>query len=104
MAASQDPRNAHTPGAKLDGGKLRYDHIPPEVLEALAQVLTHGAVKYSPGGWRTVEQAKDRYYAALERHLQAWRLGEAKAEDSGLHHLKHALANAAFLVALEGLD
>lgn len=84
-------------GNKNDAGKLRYDLIPTETLESLAEVLTYGANKYAENGWQTVYHAEDRYYAALLRHLIAWRKGESHDPESGLHHLKHVLANAAFL-------
>jgi hypothetical protein len=42
----------------------------------------------------------DRYYAAALRHLPAWRGGEELDPESGLTHLAHALANAAFLMEL----
>ena len=38
-------------GTKNDGGKLRYDLIPPRALEALAYVYTIGAAKYSDRNW-----------------------------------------------------
>lgn len=84
------------PGMKYDGGKLRYDLVPVEVHEALAEVLTYGANKYADNNWQSVES--DRYVAALFRHLNAWRKGEQVDEESGYHHLKHALTNVAFLL------
>ena len=89
-----------TPGMKHDTGKLRMDLLPPEAIRALAQVLTHGAAKYSPNNWRGVEPM--RYEAAMLRHWLAWKEGETLDPDSGLPHLAHVLCNAAFLVALEG--
>jgi hypothetical protein len=93
--------DAFAQGRKNDAGKLRYDLIPPEALEALADILTYGAQKYSPGGWKEVPDAKDRYYAALMRHLQSWRMGEQDDPESGRPHLHHALACITFLVCLE---
>lgn len=85
-------------GLKFDNDKLRYDLIPPEVIEELAKVLTHGAAKYAPNNWKKVEPFNDRYYAALMRHLEAWRQGEQLDKDSGLHHLSHVITNVAFLL------
>jgi hypothetical protein len=84
---------------KDDFGKLRYDLIPVEVIEELAKVLTHGASKYTANSWKRVEI--DRYYAALWRHLMAWRKGEKVDSDSGLSHLGHAIANLSFLLYLD---
>ena len=69
------------------------------MLEAIAEVMTYGANKYGDNNWQGVET--DRYYAALMRHLQAWRKGELVDEESGLHHLKHALCNIAFILSKE---
>jgi len=84
---------------KFDADKLRYDLIPPSAMKALAEVLTYGAKKYKPNNWRNGD--KDRYIAALYRHLEAWRAGEQKDEESGMTHLSHALTNVAFLLELD---
>ena len=89
-------------GVKYDTEKLRYDLIPPAATQALAVVLTYGARKYAPGGWRSVPDAVPRYTAALMRHLEAWRAGEERDPESGLPHLAHVLCNSAFLVELTG--
>jgi len=87
-------------GAKHDAGKLRLDLIPPEAIRALGEALTYGADKYGDRNW---EQgiSEDRLYAALQRHLLAWREGEAKDKESGLSSLAHALCNLAMLVTFE---
>lgn len=86
------------PGKKFDNGKIQYDLIPPECIEELAKVLTHGAKKYAPNNWKQVDPFNERYYSALMRHLEAWRKGEEKDAESGLNHLSHVLTNAAFLL------
>lgn len=85
------------PGRKFDTGKLRFDLIPTQVLSSLARVLTYGANKYDANNWQNVQPFHDRYYAALMRHLEAWRSGQDRDEESGLLHLEHALCCAAFL-------
>jgi hypothetical protein len=87
-------------GVKHDAGKLRLDLIPPEILRALGEVLTHGADKYTDRNWER-GIALDRVYAALLRHLLAWREGEAIDAESGLPHLAHALTNAGMLLTLD---
>jgi len=86
-------------GLKDDANKLRYDLIPPEGIEAIAEILTYGSKKYKENSWKNVEI--DRYYAALIRHLFAWRKGEKKDLESGFKHLKHVLCNAMFLLYLD---
>lgn len=88
-------------GVKADGDKLRYDLIPVSAIEGLAEVLTMGAKKYTPGGWKTVPNAQERYYSALVRHLMAWRKGEKTDPESGLNHMKHIMINAAFLLEFD---
>lgn len=84
-------------GMKFDNGKLLYSLIPPETLQALAEVLTYGANKYAPNNWQLVENGETRYLDALFRHLEAFRSGETHDPESGLHHLAHVLTNVAFL-------
>jgi len=83
---------------KFDDDKVRYDLIPPEWELALAKVLTHGAKKYKPNNWQHGEV--DRYYAALRRHLAAWRQGEINDPDSGMPHLWHVFTNVGFLLTI----
>ena len=85
-------------GVKYDSNKLRYDLIPAEPLEELADVLSYGALKYGENNWQSLDKFDDRYYAALMRHIQAWRKGEQFDEESGKPHLSHALACVTFLV------
>lgn len=88
-------------GVKLDNGKLRYSLIPPEALEELAKVMTFGAEKYTPNGWKSVPEAKERYMDALFRHIEKYRKGEKFDNESNISHLSHALTNIAFLIWFE---
>lgn len=38
-------------------------------FEELADLHTYGTVKYSPSGWKYVDDAVNRYYNALGRHF-----------------------------------
>jgi hypothetical protein len=87
-------------GVKFDGDKARYDLIPPEVEEALAQVLTYGAAKYSERNWEK-GMRWGRPYAAMRRHMGAWWAGEHNDPETGFSHLWHAACCIAFLVAFE---
>lgn len=90
-----------TEGTKYDGAKIRMDLLPFEALEAVAEVLTHGARKYSDNGWQTIEGKERRYLAALLRHLAARERGEAYDPESGLSHAAHAATNALFILWFE---
>lgn len=85
--------------------KLRYDLLPSLSTQAIVEVLTFGANKYGAENWRLVDNHKNRYYAAAMRHIEAWRQGEQKDKESGLHHLAHALCCLTFLITpeLEGV-
>ena len=88
-------------GVKDDGGKLMWNLLPWKAIQGLIRVLTFGAKKYAPNGWRSVPDARQRYLAALLRHLYAASVGVKLDEDSGLRHIDHVLCNAAFLAELE---
>ena len=96
-------------GKKFDGlnpsdgvpVKLRYDLIPPEIIEQLARIYTYGVRKYGENTWQDVPDGKNRYYSALWRHLQDYRKGENVDPDSKELHLSHALWNLGTLVWLE---
>ncbi len=84
-------------GLRYDAGKLRMDLVPMSTLRSLARVLGKGAEKYAPNNWRRgMEYSK--VVACLLRHLSQWVDGEDIDQESGLNHLDHIMANAAFLV------
>ncbi len=92
----------HAPGAKCDRDKLRVWLMVAgfaRALEAVADVTTHGARKYSPGGWLHVPDGEARYMDALGRHLLAHARGERIDAASGCLHLAQVAWNA--LAALE---
>ena len=85
-------------GIKYDEGKVRYDLVMPECELLLAEVLTRGLDKYPAHNWQLVDDGENRYYSALRRHLEAWRMGELVDRESGLLHLAHAYACLHFLL------
>lgn len=87
-----------TDGIKFDSEKLRMDLLPFDCLEEIAKVLTYGARKYKPNNWQFVDNAVERYEAALIRHLSAYKRGEINDPESGLSHLSHLACNAIFLI------
>lgn len=88
-------------GIKHDEEKIRMDLLPFEALEAVAEVLTHGAKKYTDNGWQTVNNAERRYLGALLRHLTAHARGETRDRESGLLHAAHMATNALFILWFE---
>jgi hypothetical protein len=89
-----------TGGKKHDGGKPRYDLLPPEALEEVTKVFTFGAGKYGDRNWEG-GISYGRCFAACMRHLWAWWRGEATDPETGISHLAHAGANVFFLLTYE---
>jgi len=104
MTTETDPNglNQHETGAKLDAGKPDASLLLMfgKALEAVAEVGTHGAVKYTRGGWQDVVAGHERYTAALLRHLCKEHY-EKVDSDSGLLHAAHAAWNALARLELE---
>lgn len=97
--AETDPtgRDAHSPGAKLDAGKLQPSLILGDMSRALSAVIkigTDGALKYTPGGWLAVPGGFKRYEDAQLRHVLKRFGGERHDPDSGSLHLAHEAWNA----------
>lgn len=85
-------------GLKYDGGKLRWDLLPLDVVEKLVEIYEFGANKYGENNWRTIENGYRRCRAALFRHLTAYDKGEQADPESGKSHLAHAAWNALSMV------
>lgn len=85
-------------GNKDDAGKPRYSLVPADAMAQFVDVLTFGAKKYGDHNWQQVPNLQDRYYDALQRHLTAYRAGDELDDESGLHHLAHAMCCVAFMM------
>lgn len=92
------PQNS--PGAKLDAGKTQAALLLGfgDALEAVAQVASYGAAKYTPEGWKHVPDGRKRYQDAAGRHLLKMSYEEFDPE-SGLPHEFHYAWNV--LAALQ---
>ena len=87
----------HSPGAKLDAGKLRAGLVLGGFARALREVSavgTYGANKYTPNGWVQVPNGVERYTDAMHRHLLSEASGEARDPDTEILHAAHAAWNA----------
>lgn len=83
-------------GRKDDSGKPRYDLLPFTEIEDIVRVLTYGAGKYEDNNWQKV--GKERHFAAMLRHIAAWRMGSDLDLESGLPHLAHAATCLLFVM------
>lgn len=93
---------------KHDKGKAKLLQVPVEAIKGISEVMDYGSGKYGANSWQQVEI--ERYLQAGARHLYSvqekdeqgritFNLGK-KDEESGIEHLKHALCNLAYVVAL----
>ena len=91
-------------GNKYDQGKPRFSLVPQKAMGEFVAVLTFGAEKYGDHNWKMVDGLQTRYFDALHRHLAAFRSGEVRDNESGKHHLAHAMCCLAFMLQndLEG--
>lgn len=77
---------------KYDNGKNRIDLVTPDFIINIAKVMTYAIDEkgYEQNSWQKVPDPINRYYAALMRHILAWRSGEDYDKESKFHHLAHA--------------
>jgi len=97
----QNQSNKLNVGIKYDDQKLRYDLVSWVALDEVVRVLGHGAKKYGDDNWRIVKRMEDRYPAAAIRHISAYLQGVERDDESGLHHLAHAICSLMFVLALD---
>lgn len=91
-------------GVKYDSGKLEYSLIPKGVLTPIIRVLQQGCQKYSKDNWQHVNTPKERYYNALQRHINQWWEGEKYDVETGENHLAHAACCLMFLLWFDNKD
>lgn len=89
-------------GVKHDGGKVRLDLIPPELMQSVGEILTFGADKYDDHNWE-LGMDWSRVFGALQRHLYQWydTSQPDTDEETGKSHLWHAACCITFLLTYE---
>lgn len=75
--------------------------FPPAALIHGSMAMGNGAAKYGPYNWRKNKVIASIYIAAAMRHIASWQDREDAAEDSGVHHLGHALACLSIILDAE---
>ena len=85
-------------GMKHDQNKLPYELLPFKCIDAIVEVQRYGAKKYAPNSWQHVKNGKKRYIAATLRHISLYQQGQRYDEESGLHHLSHALCSLMYAI------
>ena len=86
-------------GVKYDENKIDWSLLSDDLLVEVIVVLMYGATKYERGGWKKIENLRQRYFSALRRHLHRfyWRR-EMFDPESGLLHAAQVVTNALFLL------
>lgn len=77
-----------------------FEHVPLQSFFGATESLTFGNGKHGKGKRRAKSSPEDRL-ASLNRHILAYVAGDAGDPESGLHPLKHAAMQLAFLMELE---
>lgn len=85
-------------GMKFDKDKPDWSLFLFKEAEAVTRVLGMGAKKYDRENWKNVQDAHNRYFAAMIRHLVKYHSGEKIDEESNESHLAHVICNALFLM------
>lgn len=94
VTGEADPNGLHLnqAGAKADSGKLLPRLVLGEFARALTEVVrigTYGARKYSPRGWLSVPNGRERYAEAADRHQlevnKGNRLDDGPGGTGGMH-------------------
>lgn len=88
----------NNPKTVVGAKKVPLHLVPPSAKHFLAEALANGASKYGPYNWRDAAISVSVYRAAMERHMDAFWDGEDYAQDSGVHHVAHAMACCALIL------
>ena len=97
ISVFNDEKKEKENALRYNNGKTRYGLIPDYALNEMAKVMTYGAKKYSADNWRkglSFTSCLD----SLERHIAKFKIGQDYDEETGLHHLAHAMANCSFIM------
>lgn len=94
----------YRPGDKHDQAKPNWFLLPLRPVGFIVEVLTFGAKKYAPDGWKLVPNGRERYYSAAMRHIAAWQGGEWLDHESKCPHLAHAACCLIFVMWFDWKD
>lgn len=103
-----DPLHGEVRTTSSTGGQKgtkpeRYDLIPWEAMDEVARVYGFGAQKYAAHNWRR-KYEWGKSIAALIRHITAFVRGKTYDEETGLHHLAHAVFHCLALIVWTAED
>jgi hypothetical protein len=96
----KSPMPAEAGGVRHDGGKERFDLIPPDALMEVLKAYTLGEEKYPKRNWEK-GMAWGRVFAAMMRHAWKFWRGERHDPEDGMHHLAAVVFGAMTLLAYD---
>ena len=100
-------------GTKNDSDKLRFDLVPAYALQEVTKVITYGEAKYPSvvnangtrtQNWKLLDNANQRLFAAVQRHLWQYQAGEILDSETGISHLAHACSSLLFMIELDKMQ
>jgi len=86
------------PKDSVGAKKAPLGYVPPALVIGASEAMAVGAQKYGPFNWREQPVQYVTYLEAILRHLLALMDGQDRAEDTGIHHMKHIAAGAAIVL------
>jgi hypothetical protein len=85
--------------ARFNSGKPSFSLVPLHLLAGAARVLMYYSVeKYAPWNWAKGGKWTTPMDCLLRHLFKWWFMGEECDEESGFHHLDHAMCNLLFLI------
>jgi hypothetical protein len=91
--------NGVNPKDALGVKKVSLSKLPAVATAHGAHAMMDGARKYGPYNWRDKQILASIYVDACKRHIEEWFDSRVEvAEDSGVHHLGHAIACLAIIL------
>lgn len=88
--AYSQPLKHYQTDAKHDNGKPDWSMLDLSLVEEIVKVFDMGAVKHGRDSWKKEENAVDRNFAALMRHITDYQYGQIIDKESGLSNMAHA--------------
>lgn len=101
LVATESKAKTSNPKDLLGNKKVSITKFPMVALIHGAHAMMNGADKYGAYNWRAKDVVASIYVDAAMRHLIAFFEREKVADDSGVHHLGHALATIGILLDAE---
>ncbi len=84
--------------ARANRGKVLLHLVPMHLLYGCAHVLTAGLIKYAPWNWAKGGPWSSAFDSLMRHLIKWWFFDEELDDESGLHHLDHAMCNLLFLI------